>query len=192
MLAQVENKINELNKQQIVEYYKKREEDLVNWGIVTKKGKKKKEVPLIITDDEYEALVKAHTQVGKSGRNSMAQLLSHVATAMVVAGIMFAFAFYQLSADIGFIGATAIIVVAIFMALVLKGVSEAIKLLQQVSDNEVLFRPTQEVILNVLAQTQPQSQAEEVVEQPAQEPDPVQEPEVFPEQPAFPEQPVFK
>lgn len=187
MLAQVENKINELNKQQIVEYYKKREDDLVNWGLVTKKGKKKKEVPLIITDDEYEALVKAHTSVGKVGRNTVAQVLNIVAIAAIVAGVMFGFAFYSLSDGVGFLGATAIFVVSIFMALVLKGIAEAIKLIQQVSDNESIFRPSQEVILNVLSQTQPQATEAAPVEQPASPTN-----MDFPEQPKFTDNSVFK
>ena len=58
MLEQVENKIQELQRLQKEEYYKKKDEDLLEWGLTSKKDGKKK-IPVIVTDDEYEALIEA-------------------------------------------------------------------------------------------------------------------------------------
>lgn len=216
MLAQVENKINELNKQQIVEYYKKREEDLVNWGLVTEKTKKQKSTPLIVTDDEYEALVKAQTQVGKVGRNTIGAILDKASIASVVLGIMFGFSLYKGSDSLGLIYGSIALVAALAFALIFKALAEGIKLIQQISDRENIFRPSQEVILNVLAQAKAQAAAEaakKAAQQAAAKPAPApQEKEEktetpkkkteapvisstadqIPDQPAFPEQPVFK
>lgn len=160
MLAQVESKINELNKQQIVEYYKKREEDLINWGLVTPKTKKQKSTALIVTDDEYEALVKAHTQVGKVGRNTVAEILNKASLAIVVLGVIFGIALYVASDSLSLVFGSISVVVSLAFALIFKGIAEGIKLIQQMSDRESIFRPSQEVILNVLAQAKAQAAAE--------------------------------
>ena len=50
MLEQVENKIRQLEDQQKEEYYKKKDADLLSWGLSGKRGGKKTS-PLIVTDD---------------------------------------------------------------------------------------------------------------------------------------------
>ena len=54
MLEQVELKIQELQKAQAEEYYKKKEADLRTWGLVSKK-ENGKSTPLVVTDQEYDA-----------------------------------------------------------------------------------------------------------------------------------------
>ena len=56
MLEQVEKKIEELKKTQAREYYKKKEADLEAWGLASKKEGNKR-IPIIVTNDEYEALI---------------------------------------------------------------------------------------------------------------------------------------
>ena len=83
MLEQVENKIQELKKLRAEEYYKKKDADLKAWGL-TAKVDGKKVTPIIVTDEEYEELVKASNGVGKTGRNPVANMLNILAWLIIV------------------------------------------------------------------------------------------------------------
>ena len=85
MLEQVEKKIEELKKIQAREYYKKKDADLDAWGLSSKKDGKKS-VPIIVTNDEYEALIKASNGVGGTSRNKTARVLSLLAIVALIFG----------------------------------------------------------------------------------------------------------
>ncbi|MCQ2463347.1 MAG: hypothetical protein MJ177_08100 [Clostridia bacterium] len=93
MLEQVERKLEELDRMKKQAYYRQKDEDLMSWGLTTQ-TKGKKEVPIIITDDEYEELKKAargtdYTQKGNSRFTALLKALA-IITALVglVAGIV--------------------------------------------------------------------------------------------------------
>lgn len=140
MLQQVELKIQELKKLRAEEYYKKKEEDLNAWGLTNKKDGKKV-TPIIVTDEEYEALVKAANGVGKTGRNSVANMLKYAEIAVLVASILAGFAAWSSSDGAGFAWFTFCIVAGIILNLLFKGVGEAIRLLQQLVDNNPIPKP---------------------------------------------------
>ncbi len=142
MLAQVEKKIHELNKQQIQEYYKKRESDLISWGLVGKGSKDDKETPLPVSDDDYESLVLAASTVGRAGRNPVAHVLNVAATCMVFFGIIFGFVFLQTTSNLSIAYASMVVVASLAVGLIFRGISEAIKLLQQIVDRVGIYKPT--------------------------------------------------
>ena len=133
MLEQVEKKINELKKQQKEEYYKKKDADLISWGLVDD-HKNSKGLPLIVTDDEYEALIDASNGVGMTSRNRMVNILNVASLAIIVLGIIIGFVFMQFKEEMGFIYLFASFFIAVIVALIFRGLSEAIRLLQQLLD----------------------------------------------------------
>lgn len=140
MLEQVESKIQELKKQQAEEYYKKKDADLNSWGLTTKRSGNKT-TPIIVTDDEYEALIKAANGVGTTGRNSTANLLSSVAVAILVIGTAGGAAIWAMSDKLGFAWFTLCVLGSIVLALIFRGISEAVRLLQQLIDMKPLVKP---------------------------------------------------
>ncbi|MBO5936212.1 MAG: hypothetical protein J6Q79_01200 [Clostridia bacterium] len=142
MLEQVELKIQELQKAQADEYYKKKEEDLRSWGLVSKK-ENGKVTPLVVTDEEYDALIKASNGVGKSGRNTIAVLLNALSIAVIVVAVIAGFVLEALADELGFVYMSIAFVVGIVFAAVLKGVAEAVRLLQQIVDDKPIRVPTE-------------------------------------------------
>ena len=142
MLEQVELKIQELQKAQAEEYYKKKEEDLRSWGLVSKK-ENGKVTPLVITDEEYDALIKASNGVGKSGRNTIAVLLNALSIAVIVVAVIAGFVLEALADELGFVYMSLSFVIGIVFAAVLKGVAEAVRLLQQIVDDKPIRIPTE-------------------------------------------------
>ena len=142
MLEQVELKIQELQKAQAEEYYKKKEADLRTWGLVSKK-ENGKTTPLVVTDQEYDALIKASNGVGRSGRNSIAVLLNALAVAVIVVAVIAGFVLEALSDELGFVYMSIVFVVGIVLAAILKGVAEAVRLLQQIVDDKPIRIPTE-------------------------------------------------
>ena len=142
MLEQVELKIQELQKAQSEEYYKKKEADLRSWGLVSKK-ENGKVTPLVVTDEEYDALIKASNGVGKSGRNGIAVLLNALAVAVIVVAVIAGFVLEALADELGFVYMSLAFVIGIVFAAVLKGVAEAVRLLQQLVDDKPIRIPTE-------------------------------------------------
>lgn len=140
MLEQVENKIQELKKLRAEEYYKKKEEDLKAWGLTTKVDGKKV-TPIIVTDEEYEELVRASNGVGKVGRNSVANMLSVFSWVILVIGAIAGAVAASLSKDYAVIAFTISIGIAAIVAVIFTGLAEAIKLLQQLLDGRNLEKP---------------------------------------------------
>ncbi len=142
MLEQVELKIQELEKAQAEEYYKKKEADLRTWGLVSKK-ENGKTTPLVVTDQEYDALIKASNGVGRSGRNSIAVLLNALAIAIIVVAVIAGFVLEALSDELGFVYMSLSFVIGLVFAAILKGVAEAVRLLQQIVDEKPIRIPTE-------------------------------------------------
>ena len=142
MLEQVELKIQELEKAQAEEYYKKKEADLRTWGLVSKK-ENGKTTPLVVTDQEYDALIKASNGVGRSGRNSIAVLLNALAIAVIVVAVIAGFVLEALSDELGFVYMSIAFVIGLVFAAILKGVAEAVRLLQQIVDEKPIRIPTE-------------------------------------------------
>ena len=130
MVTQVENKIKELKALKRKEYYKQKDTDLRNWGIA-KDGKGKKATPIVITDEEYENLIKLASGVGKTGRNGISILLNKASgLTAVICGLIAIFSLIS-GGNINFV---AFSVAGVGFALTFKGLGEAIRLLQQILD----------------------------------------------------------
>lgn len=142
MLEQVELKIQELQKAQAEEYYKKKEADLNSWGLVSKK-ENGKVTPLVVTDEEYDALIKASNGVGSSGRNTIAVLLNALSVAVIVVSVIAGFVLEALVDELSFVYMSLSFVIGIVFAAILKGVAEAVRLLQQIVDDKPIRIPTE-------------------------------------------------
>jgi hypothetical protein len=142
MLEQVELKIQELQKAQAEEYYKKKEADLNSWGLVSKK-ENGKVTPLVVTDEEYDALIKASNGVGSSGRNTIAVLLNALSVAVIVVSVIAGFVLEALVDELSFVYMSLSFVIGIVFAAILKGVAEAVRLLQQLVDDKPIRIPTE-------------------------------------------------
>lgn len=133
MLEQVENKIKELSAKQKEEYYKKKDADLLAWGL-SSKTQGKKEIPLIITDEEYEALIDASSASGTSGRNTVSNLLNVTSIIILVIGLVLGVVLMKFSDGLGFVWLSVSIIAAALLALLFRGVGEAVRILQQLLD----------------------------------------------------------
>ena len=140
MLEQVENKIQELKKLRAEEYYKKKDADLKAWGLTTKTDGKKV-TPIIVTDEEYEELVRASNGVGKIGRNSVAITLNVLAIGIVIVGVIVGILVADLSDKSSIIAFTACVAVSAIIAVIFRALAEAIRLLQQLIDAKPLEKP---------------------------------------------------
>ena len=142
MLEQVQAKIEELQKVQAEEYYKKKEADLRSWGLVSKK-ENGKVTPIIVTDEEYSALIKASNGVSKTSRNSIAVLLNALSIATIVISVIAGIVLEALIDELSIVYMSLAFIIGIIFAAVLKGVSEAIRLLQQIIDDKPIKAPTE-------------------------------------------------
>lgn len=140
MLEQVEQKIQELKKLQAEEYYKKKDADLSTWGLTSRKNGKKT-TPIIVNDEEYEALIKASNGVSKAGRNSVSNTLKACSVASVLVSVVAGATAWYMSEEIGFIWFSALVLAGVVVALIFTGLSEAIRLLQQLIDMKPVQRP---------------------------------------------------
>ena len=133
MLEQVENKIKELSEQQKEEYYRKKDADLLEWGLSSKVNGKKV-VPLIITDEEYEALIDASAAAGGTSRNMVSNMLNITSVVIAVLGLIVGIVLCIFSEDIGFVYLCVSVVAGALLALLFRGVGEAVRILQQLLD----------------------------------------------------------
>ena len=130
MATQIEAKIKELKTLKRKEYYKQKDTDLKNWGIA-KNGKGKKATPVVISDDEYENLIKLSSGLGKTGRNPVAITLRKASvTTAVLCAVIALFSLFS-GANSNFVAFSA---AGFGFSLVFRGLSEAIRLLQQILD----------------------------------------------------------
>ncbi len=140
MLEQVRAKIEELKITGAKEYYRKKDSDLESWGLTSKKDGKKK-VPIIVTNEEYEELIKAANGVGATGRNKIAKMLNTLAICVLVVGAIAGGAALAVVENLSFLYFSLAVIVAIISAAILKGISEAVKLLQQIIDAKCFDTP---------------------------------------------------
>ncbi len=188
MLQQVESKLQELNKKKAEQYYKKKESDLEIWGLTAKKG----EPPIIVSDEEYDALVKASN--GLSSRNGVAVLLNIVAITTLIFSLIGAFLIYILADSSGLFYAVSVIICGIIFATILGGLSEAVKLLQQLIDDKPIdvpneFKHKQQPPQSATYQ-QPVMYQQPVYQTPVYQPPVYTQPPVYQQQYQAPQQPL--
>ena len=140
MLEQVENKILELKKIQAEEYYKRKDADLQSWGL-TYKTDGNKVTPIIVTDEEYEALIKASNGVDRVGRNPFAKVLAALSYVSVATGAVSGAIVAAFSDELAFVFFTLCLLAGVVVAIVFKGMSEILKLLQQIIDAKPNEKP---------------------------------------------------
>ncbi len=140
MLEQVENKILELKKIQAEEYYKRKDADLQSWGL-TYKTDGNKVTPIIVTDEEYEALIKASNGVDRVGRNPFAKALNVLSYISASAGAVSGAVVAALSDELAFVYFTLCLVAGLIVGVIFKGMSEILKLLQQIIDSKPNEKP---------------------------------------------------
>ncbi len=140
MLEQVENKILELKKIQAEEYYKRKDADLQSWGL-TYKTDGNKITPIIVTDEEYEALIKASNGVDRIGRNPFAKTLNVLSYISASAGAVSGAVVAALSDELAFVYFTLCLVAGLVVGVTFKGMSEILKLLQQIIDSKPNEKP---------------------------------------------------
>ena len=143
MTEKVDLKIQELKRIQSEEYYKKKDADLFAWGL-TERDASGKEVPVAITDEEYEELIIAANGVNTVGsRNGVAKALNVVAVCTIVVGFIVGFALmtFAESSKIAYISISMLI--SLLIAFMFWGLAEAIKLLQQLIDRKLPDRPAE-------------------------------------------------
>lgn len=163
MLEQVENKILELKKLQTEEYYRKKDADLQSWGL-TYKTDGNKVTPIIVTDEEYEALIKASSGVDRIGRNSYAKALNVLAYISLGVGCVAGGVVAALADELNFVYLTLCIITGLTVGIIFKGLSEVIRLLQQIIDDKPNEKP--EGIAQPQQKAAPKSAPQQTSQQP--------------------------
>lgn len=184
MLEQVENKILELKKIQAEEYYKRKDADLQAWGL-TYKTDGNKVTPIIVTDEEYEALIKASNGVDRVGRNPFAKTLNILSYISASAGAVSGAVVAALSDELAFVYFTLCLVAGLVIGVIFKGMSEILKLLQQIID----FKPNEKPEDIALATEPSKAQQKKSVQPKAQAPQQPVQTQAQPQQAVY--QPVF-
>lgn len=161
MTERVAEKIQELKRIQSEEYYKKKDADLYAWEL-TEKDERGKEVPITITNEEYEALIAASNGVNTlASRNNVAKGLNVIAVCTIVVGFIIGFALMTFAESSGFVYFSITMLLSLLMAALFWGLAEAIKLLQQLIDRKTAERPA-EVADAPVPQTQAQPQPQQI------------------------------
>lgn len=138
MIEPVEKKIQEINLKKKKALKKEKGDNLLRWGFDGKK-KNKNDIPLILTDEEYDAILeaeKSYSGAVKTDKNALANLLSIFAIAAVIIGIVAGIVIYQVASDIGFIYFTLSVIAGIMLGVIFYALSEILKMLQQLVDRD--------------------------------------------------------
>jgi len=147
MVDQVESKLRELKKQQREGYYRKKNADLSAWGLAAKKDGSRN-APMVVTDEEYDALVDASNGVGMPTRNGFAKALNFVGFALIALGIIVGFLLALLVAQsMPYVWFIASVAAGAVLAILFFGVAEAIRLLQQIADKQHLLTAQRDAAL---------------------------------------------
>ena len=128
MLSQVENKVQELNEQKKQDYKVRKQAFLEELELVA--GKKNRPDP-VITDEEYEELLKASFSTKTGGMNKTAKLMKVCSGLVLTLGIVAAIATAAFSESLGFVYFSVIVFAAILVSFLFKGIGESIRLQQQ-------------------------------------------------------------
>ena len=134
MLSQVESKIQELNGEQSREYKKRKQAYLEEIGV---KSQGNKSNP-VITDEEYEELLKASFGTRIAGINKTARVMNVCSGLVIALGIVAAIAAAVFSETLGFVYFSAIVFASVLMSLLFRGISESIRLSQQLIDMKLI------------------------------------------------------
>lgn len=171
MSERVDLKIQELKRIQAEEYYKKKDADLYAWEL-TEKNEKGKEVPITISDEEYEALISASNGVNMlASRNNVAKALNVVAVATIVIGFIVGFALMTFAENgFGFGYLSIAMLLSVLMAAMFWGIAEAIKLLQQLIDGKTHERPSADYQPAARPQAPVQTAVQPTMQIPVQQP----------------------
>lgn len=193
MLEQVELKIQELQKRQAEEYYKRKDADLTAWGLTTKKDGKKS-TPIIVTDEEYEALIEASNGLGRSGRNPVAITLNVLSVIAMILGVAGGFVVKGFAEELGFVYLTLTILGCGVIALIFRGLAEAIRLLQQLVDNRPTVIPEEQKAAYEAEKAAKKKPAKEKAqpEQPTVYQQSAAQQPVYVQQPVYAQQPVYQ
>ncbi len=167
MLEQVENKILELKKTQAEEYYKRKDADLQAWGL-TYKTDGNKVTPIIVTDEEYEALIKASNGVDRVGRNPFAKALNILSYISAGIGAVSGAVVAGLSEELAFVYFTLCLIAGLVVAVTFKGMAEIIRLLQQIIDSKPNEKPEDIALTAEQIKTQKKKGAQPKAQQPVQ------------------------
>ena len=138
MIEPVERKIQEINLKKKKALKKQKDDNLLRWGFDGKK-KNKNDIPLILTDEEYDAILeaeKSYSGAVKTDKNFLANLLVILAVAAIVIGIVAGVVLYQIATDIGFIYFTISVIAGVMISVIFFALSEIIKMLQQLVDRD--------------------------------------------------------
>lgn len=135
MLSQVESKIQELNEQKRQEYKIRKKTYLEELG-VTGDGKSKS-TP-VITDEEFEELLKASFGTKIAGINKTARTMNVCSGLVLALGIVAAIGCAVFAETLGFIYFSVIIFAAILLSLLFRGIGENIRLEQQLIDMKLI------------------------------------------------------
>ncbi len=144
MIKPVEDKLAQLRQQQKDEYNKKKASDLAEWGISESKKSGKKKVPLIVTDEEYEALIEASAGIREYSRNAVASLLNICSIAVFALGIIVGLVYANSVDNLKFVYFSIVFIAAILLAVLFRGIAEAVRLLQQLIDVKRLEQITKQ------------------------------------------------
>lgn len=138
MIEPVEKKIQEINLKKKNALKKQKDANLIRWGFDGKK-RHKNDIPLILTDEEYEAILEADKDYGasvKSDKNAFANFLTALAVIMVVVGVVAGIVLYQVVEEIGLIYFTVSLFAGVVLGVIFYALAEIIKLLQQLIDRK--------------------------------------------------------
>lgn len=131
MLSQVENKIQELNEQNRQEYMSRKKAYLEELGITG--GGKNKSTP-VITDEEFDELLKASFGTKFAGINKTARAMNVCSGLVLALGIVAAIGTAVFAESLGFVYFSVIVFVAILLCLLFRAIAENIRLQQQLID----------------------------------------------------------
>lgn len=135
MLVQVEQKLQKLEHDRNENYYNNKKENLLQWGLA-RKGKKGEEIPIIVTDEEYEALLSAQRKLKFSEKNKVANILNIFSVLVIALCVVAGATAWILTEQLGFIWFSLFVFAGIIFSVLFKGISEVIILLQDLAAKE--------------------------------------------------------
>lgn len=135
MLVQVEKKLQKIENERNENYHNNKKENLLQWGLA-RKGKKGEEIPIIVTDEEYEALLSAQRKLRFSEKNKAANVLNIFSVLVIAFCIVAGATAWILAEQLGFIWFSLFVFAGIVLSVLFKGISEVITLLQDLGAKE--------------------------------------------------------
>lgn len=137
MVEQVERKLEEFERAKKDVYYKEKEQDLLAWGL-TIQTQGKKTVPIIVTDEEYEALKQAAkgTEFYNRSKSKMGQLLTIIGIIIAVAGFVAGLVMYSVIEDLSLVTLSLCWGGSLALCCIFVGLAEVINLLNRLIEGK--------------------------------------------------------